>query len=294
MDIVQPSEMQNAVMRRIYFPTIRWGAILGGVVVGLAVHLMLTLLGVAAGLSAVNIGQGAGALENAPIWAGAWNGLSMLVAAFIGGYVAARMSGLMRTSDGVLHGFVAWAVSTLLFVWLASTAIGSLFGSVFGTITRGAAQTAATVGGGDEAAGLASRLEGLIKGSAQGGDTSITPQLMQTLQQRLQAGQREEAIGVLTNSMGFTQERAATVVDQALILSGSAEQASPGAVSAVNRTVETVSTATWAVFLAVALALALGIAGGAVGARGGARRKPREYTTTQITESARQWSNKGV
>src|SRR5690606_2368240 len=90
------------------FPAIAWSSIIGGLVVGLATHMLMMLLGVAAGLTAVEFTTTGLGVQNVPEWSAAWNGLSMLLAAFVGGYVAARMSGLRRKADGVLHGFVAW------------------------------------------------------------------------------------------------------------------------------------------------------------------------------------------
>src|SRR4051812_13856075 len=104
MNTVQALEMQQAAIRRPYFSAISWGAIFAGVVVGLSINLLLNLLGIAAGLMSVDVASGRLPGANAPMWAAIWNGISMLIAAFAGGYVAARMSGLKRRSDGILHG----------------------------------------------------------------------------------------------------------------------------------------------------------------------------------------------
>jgi hypothetical protein len=71
--------------------------------------------------------------------------------------------------------------------------------------------------------------------------------------------------------MGVDQARAATLVDQAMIATGSPERASPQARASADRAVNVASTAAWTVFLAVAISLALGIAGGALGAVGARR-----------------------
>jgi len=76
------------VYRRPLFPAIRWGAVLAGVFVGVSVQLVMTLLGIATGLASANLAAGE-AMGIGPLL---WAGLSMLVAAFVGGYVAARMS----------------------------------------------------------------------------------------------------------------------------------------------------------------------------------------------------------
>jgi hypothetical protein len=58
----------------------------------------------------------------------------MLVAAFFGGYVAARVSGMRRTADGLLHGAVAWGATTVLFAVLTLTSMGPVVDELFGSI----------------------------------------------------------------------------------------------------------------------------------------------------------------
>jgi hypothetical protein len=241
-------------MRRPVFPAIRWGAVLAGVAVGISVQLVLTLLGIATGLSTAEVGQGEGMGTGPLIWAG----VSMLVAAFFGGYVAARMSGLKRKADGVLHGAVSWAVTTIMFVILATSVGGVLMSGVFNNMS----QLAGVV-----AAGGQSPLAALMR--AQGGN--LNPQTMRELQQYLQAGQRDQAVQLVSSSMSVEPTRAEAIVDQALILSGSPQAASQQGRAKAENGMQAAGTAAWVVFLTVALALALGIIGGMVGARGSRR-----------------------
>lgn len=254
-DALHTVETVNYSMRRPMFPAIRWGAVLAGVAVGISVQLALTLLGVATGLSTTEVTQGETVGTGPLIWAG----FSMLVAAFVGGYVAARMSGLKRRADGVLHGAVSWAVTTIMFAVLATTVGGSLVSGVFNNMSQLA--QAGMAGGG------ASPLAALLR--AQGG--RVDPQTMRQLQQYLQAGQRDQAVQLVTSRMGMEQARAETLVDQALILSGSPSAASPQSRATAENAVQNAGTAAWVVFLAVALALAIGIGGGALGAAGSRR-----------------------
>lgn len=267
---------QNVVVRSPYFPAINWGAIFAGIVVGLATQLVLALLGFAAGLSAVDVGEDSGRIQpSAPLFAGAWQGVSMLVAAFVGGYVAARMSGLHRKSDGMLHGFVAWAATTLLFAILATSAVGSFFGGVFDTAGRAALERSAVAESPGNAGSLATQLESLVRGNeAATAPGAVNPEAIGQLQEHIEAGDREGAIAYMVQSMGFDPQRAAAIVDQALIVSGNAESASPEAQDQAGRTVDTATVATWTVFGAVALSLLLGVIGGLVGAKS-SHRAPR-------------------
>ena len=85
--------------------------------------------------------------------------------------------------------------------------------------------------------------------------------------------------------MGVQRDRAGTVVDQALIFSGSPEQASPQGRAAADRAINSASRVAWSVFAAVALSLALSIIGGALGAMGARRTTWNETTTGGIAPS---------
>ena len=257
-DSVRQSETVNYNLRRPMFPAIRWGAVMAGVAVGVSVQLALTLLGIATGLTTAELAEGE-AMGTGPL---IWAGFSMLVAAFVGGYVAARMSGLKRKADGVLHGAVSWAVTTILFAVLATSVGGALVSGVFSNMSQ-----LARTGANAAAAGGNSPLAALVR--SQGG--RLDAESMRQFQQLLQAGQRDQAVQLLSSRMGLDPTRAANIVDQALIITGSPQAASPQARAAAEGAMQTAGTAAWVVFLAVALALAIGITGGALGAAGSRR-----------------------
>lgn len=71
--------------------------------------------------------------------------------------------------------------------------------------------------------------------------------------------------------MGVKRDRAAGIVDQALILSGSPEQASPAGRDAANWALQQAGATAWIAFGAVALSLMLSLLGGAIGAMGARR-----------------------
>ena len=254
-DALRQAEAVNYNLRRPMFPAIRWGAVLAGVAVGISVQLVLTLLGIASGLSATDVTQGEGVGTGPLIWAG----FSMLVAAFVGGYVAARMSGLKRKADGILHGAVSWAVTTILFAVLATSVGGRLMSGVFNNMSQLA--QAGSQGGNSSPIGAILQSQG----------AKLDMASMQQFVQYLQAGQREPAVQLLAGRTGIDQTRAAAIVDQALIVTGSAQAASPQGRQATENAVQKAGTAAWVVFLAVALALAIGIGGGALGAAGSRR-----------------------
>ena len=75
---------------------ISWPAVFASLAVGISVMLLLTLAGVAVGISIVE--PGADSPRAITIGAATWQTISMLIAALVGGYVAARLSGLRRTT----------------------------------------------------------------------------------------------------------------------------------------------------------------------------------------------------
>ena len=129
---------------------VSWGAIFAGVVVGLVVQVLLTMLGVGIGVATLDPGAGDNpAVSTFSIATGLWYVLSGIIAAFAGGYIAARMSGKTVATTGALHGLTSWAFTTLLVLYLLSTAVGGIVGGAFNGITSavgGLGQTVAADG----------------------------------------------------------------------------------------------------------------------------------------------------
>lgn len=261
--------------RRPYFSAIRWGAIFAGVVSGTASYLLLALLGVAVGLTAVDA-NAAEPVGRVPLATGIWTGISMLVGAFIGGYVAGHMSGLSRSIDGMLHGFVAWGVTTLLYAVLATTAVSALLGGTFKilgqTLQAGVSATAQSGGGQN----VLDQLAGAVSG--QSGQGQISPQTLSAVQQAIQAGDRQSAINIMVNEMGVDRDRATQMVDK---LSSALQQTNPREVA--EQATDALATASWWLFIGLLLSLALGIAGGAAGVKASANRLLGDHTGERST-----------
>lgn len=230
------SDTSTTGVHRMPLSAIRWTAILAGLVVGVATHLLLMLLGTSIGLAAVDVGEDVGG-ATIPIAAGVWNTVSMVIAAFVGAYVAARSAGMRRASDGILHGVVSWGLTMLLTAFLATTAIGAIMGTFFSSPTarNAAAQNA-------PAAAQAAR--------------------------SISEGDRAEAISSLQSRLGISSEQAGKLVDQALILSGREENASPAGRETAQNTLRTGAMASGWLTAAILLSLLAAIFGGWLGAKG--------------------------
>ena len=114
---------------------VSWGAIFGGVVLALSLQILISLLGAGVGLGTVNVAAGSTPdASSFGIGAGVWWVVSTVLALFAGGYAAAWLAGNEIKFDGMLHGLVAWGITTILTLYLLTSAIGGLIGGGFSAI----------------------------------------------------------------------------------------------------------------------------------------------------------------
>ena len=141
---------------------VSWAAILAGAAAAAALSLILLVLGVGLGLSSVSpwTAQGASA-TTLGVGSIVWLLFVALAASGIGGYLAGRLR--TRWAEAAVdevyfrdtaHGFLAWAIATLLTASLLTSTIGSIVGTgaQAGGAVVGAAGTTATAVAGSEAA----------------------------------------------------------------------------------------------------------------------------------------------
>jgi hypothetical protein len=127
---------------------VSWSSILAGVTAAIAVQLLLNLLGIAVGAGTINPQQGQQPGQGLAVGAAIWFVLSSIIALFVGGWIAGRLAGTSNKKDGALHGFVTWALASLVLFYLLSSAVGGLVGgaaSVLGQTASLAARGAKAV-----------------------------------------------------------------------------------------------------------------------------------------------------
>jgi hypothetical protein len=88
------------------------------------------------------------------IGAGLWGAITLLLAYFVGGLVATKVTDRPDRGGACLHGMVVWTLCSLFLLWLigqgVSLGLSSLFGALSGlTRTAATAVTATATGGGD-------------------------------------------------------------------------------------------------------------------------------------------------
>lgn len=158
---------------------ISWPAIFAGVILVLAVNLLLNILGIGIGASAVTPMQ-----ENATsgIGTGAliWLVVTTLIALFIGGWAAGKLAGTPSRFDSAMHGLITWGLSSLVIVYLVASAAGGLVSGAAGMLS----QSASLIGQGASYAGP--QLAQLAQQTDFGGMQDSLNKLKQDAQQVLQ------------------------------------------------------------------------------------------------------------
>jgi len=233
-------------------PRIKWTAVWAGLVVGMSSQLVLTLLGLAIGAWSIDLKEAQPA-AGIPLGAGLWTGLSLLMSAFIGGYVTARLSGSCVRSDGMYHGAVVWGVTWLVFAWLTTTAMSFMLGGVFSavgsalqTMGQGAASAASAAlnkvdpkssfsispdalrqqiqstlqATGKRELQLAEMKKSADKVTSQAKEGQspgeVTDSALEELQQKLMALDRDAAVNVLVKKVGMSEAQAQQVVQSTI------------------------------------------------------------------------------
>ncbi|MCQ4633641.1 PhnA-like protein [Shinella sp. CPCC 100929] len=142
-DTVQTGVSTTAAINKV-----SWGAIFAGVAIALAAQFLLNLLGVGIGAAVLDPATSDNpAASTFSIGGGIWFVVAGIIASFLGGYVASRLSGRPSTSTGGYHGLTTWAVTTLVVLYLLTTSVGALIGGAFNGLTSivsGVGHTAAT------------------------------------------------------------------------------------------------------------------------------------------------------
>lgn len=127
---------------------IRWGAVLAGLVTALSTLAVLSLLGLAIGLTTYESGD---QLSNFGIGAGIWGAVSTLLAFLLGGWVAARTAAVRGRSNALLNGAMVWAIAIPLMMYLLGSGVGSLMNMATDAASASASALAEGVDGIDAA-----------------------------------------------------------------------------------------------------------------------------------------------
>ena len=134
---------------------ISWGAIIAGAFAAAAMGLILGVLGTGLGFAAVSPWANSGASATTiGIASAIWLLLMSAIASAIGGYLAGRLRTRWVDVHGdeiffrdTAHGFIAWAVGTVITAAVLTSAAGALVGGTAKVVATGAAAVGAGAAG---------------------------------------------------------------------------------------------------------------------------------------------------
>lgn len=112
---------------------VQWGPIVAGSLAALGSLLVLTILGIAIGSSAVEPGT------DVTDWgtsAGIWGGVSALVALFIGGWVAAKTAAVDGSFAGIMNGLMAALATIVALLVAAALGLDNALGFLGGNLSN--------------------------------------------------------------------------------------------------------------------------------------------------------------
>ena len=138
---------------------VSWGGVWSGVLVTLGSLILLSALGVAVGVTAIDP-ETADSQRLATV-AAAWGAVSLLASLFLGGLVATRTGMVYDRATGMFEGVLLWVVSVLLMAAFAGSGL-SFIPEV--TFDLSASRTAAWVGLAAMVLSLLSAVSGAMAG----------------------------------------------------------------------------------------------------------------------------------
>lgn len=280
----------HAPVLRESVANISWGSIFAGVAIALSLHLVLNLLGLAIGAGVIDPAQNdtptASSLSMGSV---IWVIVSGIIAAFVGGYVASRLSGRVIRSTGALHGLTSWAVTTIVVFYLLSTSVGALVGGAFTGVTSvfsGAGSTVATAATAAapsiaNANNPVSSIEQSIREASGGNDPQALRDAAVSAVRAVLTGDqsqaedaRNRAAEALARAQNIPVEQARTqVTDYENQYKQAMEQAKTTATEAAQATATGVSAASYVAFGALLVGAIAALFGGNIGAAHTERRR---------------------
>jgi hypothetical protein len=258
-------------MRTMMLHSVSWGAVFAGATVALIAQVILNMLGIGIGLSTVDpAGNGTPAASSLGIGAGLWFVISGVLAAGAGGYLAGRLSGKPSTSTAGYHGLIAWAVSTLVVLYLLSSAASGIVGGALGTASSAIGGVGNAMGGSIQTAAQAaapsltklsdpfSGIESQVRGNTGSDPAALKDAAVTAMRSAVtgdaaqQADAQEKAAVALAKAQNIPVEQARTQVQQyTQQFKDTAAKAKAQAIQAADATARTVSQG--ALFGALAL-----------------------------------------
>ncbi|HEV2694465.1 MAG TPA: hypothetical protein VG347_16345 [Verrucomicrobiae bacterium] len=120
---------------RKLFPKLCWGAILGGTVAAIGIHILLTALGVGGGLATFSPTTDTDPTSHFSTGAAVIWSVCALIALAFGGLIAGRFSHSLH--GGFVHGVLVWSLTLIITLLLLSTGTGMILGGAMKVLGQG-------------------------------------------------------------------------------------------------------------------------------------------------------------
>lgn len=111
------------------FNRINWGAIIGGTIIGILFQILLSLLGIAIGLTVVDAGDRVG--SGFAIGTGIYMIIATVISVFIGAFATGRFTGTASRYDSMLHGVATMALITIVILFTIGIGVSKMIGGAF-------------------------------------------------------------------------------------------------------------------------------------------------------------------
>ncbi len=118
-----------------FLPSLCWKAIIGGTVAAIGIHLLLTTLGVGAGLATFTPMTDANPATNFSVGAAIVWSICALIALAFGGFVAGRFSHSLHS--GFAHGILVWSLTLIISLLLLTAGTGMVMGGALKVLGEG-------------------------------------------------------------------------------------------------------------------------------------------------------------
>lgn len=249
-----------------YSSGVSWGAILAGASAAAALSFILVILGFGLGFSSVSPWSGSGLSAKTIGYSTiAWVAFTQIAASAIGGYMAGRLRvkwTAIHTDEvyfrDTAHGFLAWAIASLVTAAVLSSAMGSVLAGgakVVGSTGAAAVAAGSAAMSGDNsndghtdgmadyfidslfrAPAAASSLNGVAPESS---PTMVMPRMMDNAASSATPSQRAEVAGIFANALRVGELPAADKTYLAQLLANRANTTQADAEKRIQTTFDT-------------------------------------------------------
>jgi len=168
-EAVLPAAAPEYAMRTVVVmpvDRVRWAAVLTGLVVALMTVALLSVLGLAIGLTTITPGNVTGTFG---FGADAWSAISVLIAFIVGGWAAARTAAVAGRANGALNGAMVWIALIPLMLYLLGSGSATLAALADSAVTTSAQLAAPLIGQAANGPALQATAQALVGQNAPSG-----------------------------------------------------------------------------------------------------------------------------